>query len=57
MLKKGQVFTPVYAWAGDDETMAVPYLPDMGVQTFEEFLGSLPEMESHHVVIYDSKAG
>lgn len=52
-----QFHTPVHAWAGGHETMLVPQLKAGVVKTFEQFVRSLPDIESHHLVVFDSKAG
>lgn len=52
-----QTHKPVYAWAGADETISAPRMKAGVVKTIAQFMRGLPEIEPHHLVIFDSKAG
>lgn len=52
-----QYHIPVHVWAGPNEHMSVPALPAHVVPTFAQWLKGLPDLESHHLVIYDPRAG
>ena len=52
-----QNHVPVHAWAGAPETMMAPQVQGGVFKTLEQWRKTLPDIEPHHIVIFDSKAG
>ena len=48
---------PVHHWAGAPETMLVPPVQGGVIQTIQQHAARLLDVETHHVVLFDSKAG